>query len=249
MDLNNLKTDNEVKKGAKSSINGKKYEKQVMNCCKKFKSTSNDKQFNTQKEEELGGCTAGHDLICNFQNHKDTFIEVKKKSVDWMQMTLIPQMDNNMNMLEWKPSCRAKIPEKAKDEFMDIIKGKHVFEEMPPFLHTKLTESEWNKIKNNYTDKYYECDDDMISRVYRLKGTNYIQLETKGLYHTGNDVHNFGVPYFKCPQRLRVRCKIHRGKVPSSVMASLNPSLKDLSPSPYSLDNESKFPKCFVFIQ
>jgi hypothetical protein len=84
--------ENEVvkcKKGRNCSINGNLYEKTIYNIVKNC--YINDKQFNTQDENELGGSKSDSDIICNYKSDKDTDIEIKKyNSPDWMQCSLHP---------------------------------------------------------------------------------------------------------------------------------------------------------------
>ncbi len=65
-------------KGRKCSEEGKKYEHIVYNVTSKLKNINNNIKFNTQKINELGGCSPYNDMICNFNDYKDTCIEIKK---------------------------------------------------------------------------------------------------------------------------------------------------------------------------
>lgn len=79
------------KKGSKCSINGKKYELEVYNIVKNCK--LNDRVFNIQREDELGGCSSINDISYNLNSIGDISIEIKKfKTPDWMQCSL--QYDN-----------------------------------------------------------------------------------------------------------------------------------------------------------
>jgi hypothetical protein len=80
-------------KGSNCSKQGKVYEKSVydiVKCC-----TIDNKLFNTQKIDELGGSSASHDLICIF-NNIEIPIEIKKcNTPDWMQCSLKYDDKNN----------------------------------------------------------------------------------------------------------------------------------------------------------
>ena len=76
-----------TEKGSGCSINGKKYELQVYNIVKNSKLNKNN--FNTQNEDELGGCSSKNDIECNMNSERDISIEIKKsKTPDWMQCSL-----------------------------------------------------------------------------------------------------------------------------------------------------------------
>lgn len=237
-----------VSKGARCSIQGRQYERDVADTCKLFGSPFMDIPFNTQTHEQLGGCTAKQDVYLNWMSQDDIGLEVKRKTPDWMQMNIVPTENGG-----WIPSTRCKIPVESRDVFCRFLQD--VVFPVPPFLHRDITYAEWTECKSVYKDKYYEVPSDTIADAYAAKKTHYIQLHGYGLYHTGVDVCNFGVPLFACQQYIRVRCKRHgktdaTGKhIPSSVMTSLCPKLKTLPKSPFSLDNASMFPRILRLIQ
>ena len=61
-------------KGGQSSINGLQYEIKIFTILQK--TTINNKPFNTQSLDELGGSTKDNDLSCNY-NSENIGIEVK----------------------------------------------------------------------------------------------------------------------------------------------------------------------------
>ena len=76
-----------LQKGAKCSINGKKYELEVHNIVKKCKLNNN--VFNKQKEDELGGCGSKNDIVCIMDSIAIP-IEIKKiKTPDWVQRLVV----------------------------------------------------------------------------------------------------------------------------------------------------------------
>ena len=82
-------------KGSKCSISGKKYELDVYNIVKKCK--LNGKMFNTQCEEDFGGCNSKNDIECNMKSLRDISIEIKKsKTPDWMQCSLKFDFNNEI---------------------------------------------------------------------------------------------------------------------------------------------------------
>lgn len=233
-------------KGLACSISGKKYELKVYNIVKKCK--LNNKDFNVQKEDELGGSNSKNDIECIMDNIVIP-IEIKKsKTPDWMQCSL--KYDNESK--KWIGSSKNKIPEKSKNLFEELISNSTLFNgKIPPFMTKDITHEEWLQIKkntNDYNDIYIECPNDTIKKLYREKGCFYIQISDKGLYHLGNDICNFNVPEFVCEQQLRIRTKIHirkniNGFCKLSVTLSCQPkNIKNLINSNYSLDSSSKLP-------
>ena len=66
----------------------------------------------------------------------------------------------------------------------------------------------------------------------------YIQIENKGLYHTGEDPLNLGVPYFSCEEtNLRIRSTKHKKNgICTDVTAALQYNKRRLVKSLFSLD-------------
>ena len=251
--LKKIIEEKEKEKGYLCLKNGKKYEETNYNIVKHCK--LNDKPFNTQKSvEELGGATSQNDLQCNFQEEKDFGIEIKKYNTpDWMQCS-IKYNDETKN---WESSNKSKIPLESKKVFDELLKNIKLFDgKIPPFMEKKITHKEWITIKNQTTqwdDTYITVPSDTISKLYDAKNTNYIQISKGyGLFHTGNDICNFGVPLFENEQQIRIRTKIHarnkKGYCSISVMASCQPkNIKNIIPSNYSLDCIEKLPPSLVY--
>jgi hypothetical protein len=240
------------KKGMKCSINGKKYELDVYNIVKYC--ILNGNSFNTQLENELGGCSSKNDIECSMNSVNNISIEIKKsKTPDWMQCSL---KFDNINK-KWIGSSKNKIPESSKIIFEDLISTITLFNgNIPPFMLKDITHEEWIKIKketSNYNDTYINCPNNTIRRLYSEKGCTYIQISGKGLYHLGNDVCDFKVPIFTCEQQLRVRTKIHerknkKGFCKLSVTIACQPkNINNLVNSEYSLDSQMKLPKNLIF--
>lgn len=238
-----------TKKGAQCSIQGKAYEIEIAEVCRKFHSPHMELPFNTQKDAELGGCCANNDIELNWKTERDVGVEVKRLTPDWMQMKLFKDASGN-----WVGGEAIKIPKESRTIFNTILQSSGLFHgKTPAFLERKITYSEWKDMKKSdpdFKDHYIVCPEDTIARLYRAKGCQYIQIYGKGLYHTGVDVCGFGVPFFTCEQRIRIRCKVHKesdthGFAALSVTAAAQPTkgnLKDLATSPYSLDTLEKMP-------
>ena len=226
-------------RGSQSSVSGKAYEILIAARCAQFRSPHIEVPFNTQTKDELGGCSAAADIVLNWSKVGDISVEAKCPTPDWMQMKL-HKTDGG-----WIGSETCKIPAKSRLLFDSFLKGAVLFNnQVPTFLERDLTYPEWTAIKavnKQFSDHYINCAKDTISSLYREKGCQYIQVKGKGLYHTGADVCGFGVPYFECEQRIRIRIKVHSRNLGSvaklSVMAAAQPvNLKSLIASPFSLD-------------
>jgi hypothetical protein len=241
-----------LQKGAKCSINGKKYELEVHNIVKKCKLNNN--VFNKQKEDELGGCGSKNDIVCIMDSIAIP-IEIKKiKTPDWVQCSLKYDCLNE----KWTGSSKNKIPQKSKEIFEKLISNTILFNgKIPPFMIKDITHQDWLQIKkntNDFNDFYLDCPNDTIKKLYSEKGCFYIQISNIGLYHLGNDICGFNVPEFTCEQQLRVRTKIHttknsKGFCKLSVTISCQPkNVKNIIKSIYSLDNISRLPKNLLYI-
>jgi hypothetical protein len=195
----------------------------------------------------LGGSGADIDIKLNWKAAHDIGVEAKRPTPDWMQMKLTKDAAGN-----WVGVKSPKIPEASKRIFETIIGTQVLFGgKTAPFLLDDIKYEDWTAFKKanpEFKDVYIDCSADTISSLYREKGCQYIQISGKGLYHTGADVCMFGVPYFSCEQRVRIRIKVHtrctgRGFASLSITAAAQPvSLKTLIASPYSLDALEKLP-------
>jgi hypothetical protein len=244
-----------IERGSNCSKEGHKYEIEIYKILNKCISIFNQKLFNTQLINELGGCNSKNDIECNWNNEKDIPIEIKKRNTpDWMQCTL--KYDSIIN--KWIGSSKNKIPEKSKQIFEELISDKKLFnEKIPEFVIRNITHQEWINIKkntNDFNDTYFDCPNDTIQKLYSYKGCKYIQISDKGLYHLGEDICNFNVPLFICEQELRVRTKIHsrnnsKGFCDLSITVSCKPkNINNIQNSSYSLDNIDKLPPSLSYI-
>lgn len=241
-----------VNRGLLCSISGKNYEKEVYNIVKRC--NINGIIFNNQKEEELAGSSCKNDIVCNYLD-KEIGIEIKKYNApDWMQCSI---KYNDIDGI-WKAS-NGKIPYKCRLLFNELIKDYTLYDgELPPFIKKTITHKEWKTIKketNKWKDTYINIPSDTIRKLYSLKGCKYIQLsDGYGLYHLGEDTCNFNVPIFEIKQVLRIRTKVHSandkdGFCKLSVTASCQPiNIRELEPSPYSIDNIDKLPDNLIYV-
>jgi hypothetical protein len=200
--------------------------------------------LNNQSEESLGGSTAGIDIVLNWKSEGDIGVEAKRPTPDYMQMCLGRKDDRWIGKAE-----QSKIPSACREQLNGLLAGKSLFNgKLPPFMERTMTHPEWVAIKSEDTDfkDHYIPDipSTTIADLYKKKGCSYLQVDSKGLYHTGEDRCHFGVPLFELPQRLRIRIKIH-GTNPfkASVTVAAQPvNLATLVPSPFSLDSLERLP-------
>jgi hypothetical protein len=110
------------------------------------------------------------------------------------------------------------------DEYFKSLIGDYVpFKgNVPSFVNGDKSFETWVNEKHNFKGEYIPVRDDAVTQYYANKGSKYIYIESKGMYHTGEDPCKFGVPLFLASTRIRIRCKQHgSSSVPGSVMASL----------------------------
>ena len=235
-------------RGAGCSVSGNKYELDISGLCRKVRSPHISLPLCTLKDSELGGSGSGTDIHLNWKSERDIGCEAKHGSTpDWMQMSLKRAADGRR-----VSSQRAKIPPECRTIFENIIGERTLYGgKVPPFEERNITQDEWVIIKKEnpeFADSYISCDTNTISRLYKAKGCLYIQIAGKGLFHTGEDVCMFGVPYFECPQQIRIRTKVHQAKnakgfMQLSVMAAAQPTdFASIPQSPFSLDSLERMP-------
>jgi len=240
-------------KGSQCSVSGADYEKKIHQVVKN--SCIDDKPFNTQKVEELAGSSSKNDIECNFIGENNIGIEVKKYNTpDWMQCSIKYNKETN----SWKATKKGKIPVECRKMFNELINEINLYDgEIPPFMEKSITHEEWVKIKSEtikFNDKYIDIPSDCISKLYQVKGCNYIQISNGyGLFHLGNDICNFDVPLFNIEQQLRIRTKIHtrknkKGFCNLSVTVACQPKdITKLKQSKYSLDDKDKLPVSLIY--
>lgn len=243
-----------TKKGTQCSVSGGKYERQIHSVLIHCK--LDDQPFSTQSEKELGGSTATNDLVCNYKAPNDIGIEAKIcNTPDWMQCSI----KYNTETSQWEGSERGKIPPHSRLLFNELLNNVSLFQgQVPPFVSRKMTYEEWKTIKkesNTWNDHYIPIPNNTIQKMYAAKGCQYIQISDYGLYHLGEDVCGFQVPEFTIDQQLRIRIKIHStsdkgGFCHLSITAACQPiKIKNLTKSPYSLDDSQKLPSNLLYSQ
>lgn len=155
---------------------------------------------------ETGGATSKPDISFEFQGGQINIECKTKKSFEGGGKRLTKD-------LEIPEECIHKILLGSYKPFNGIS---------PRFLNGDRTLETWNKEKHLFKDEKFPIPMDSMAEYYRNKGVHYIQIEKKGLYHTGDDILNLGAPFFQCDMYLRIRCKRHTSSpMPGSVQSSI----------------------------
>ncbi len=116
-----------------------------------------------------------------------------------------------------------------------------------PWYQGKRTEHDWEQVKDQFPDFYIHAPSTAVSEYYKTAGSSYIQIENHGLYHTGEDPMQLGVPFFDCPTRLRIRVSKHKKKgIPTDVTAAL--VYTKPPKSPFSLDGTLPLPSALQVV-
>lgn len=105
----------------------------------------------------------------------------------------------------------------------------------------------WHTEKNDFKGVYIPAPASAVADYYRAKGTMYLQIEGKGLYHTGEDVMGWAVPKFEPTCQVRIRLKQHASSsVPQDCQACFNYNGRTLPPSPYDFMDPTRLPPGFT---
>ncbi len=109
------------------------------------------------------------------------------------------------------------------------------------------SEETWRMEKSFFKGVYVPAPPSAVADYYRAKGTMYMQIEGRGLYHTGENPMGWEVPKFEPKCRIRIRLKQHHsGSVPQDCQACFNYNPKSLPPSPYDLMDLARLPPGFT---
>lgn len=121
---------------------------------------------------------------------------------------------------------------------------------VPSCMKGDKSEASWLAEKDHVKEIRREVPSSVVAEYYRAKGTQYIQVEGNGLYHTGYDVKGWGVPKFEPTCEIRIRMKQHGGgSVPQDCQASLNYKRRTLPPSPFDFMDSSRLPPGFALAE
>lgn len=165
---------------------------------------------------------------------KTIHIEMKTKNAFEAAGHTLPLSDDG----RWLMSSDTVYYPYVKDIYRDAIR-KRWGHAIPSFLKGNTSNDLWRKERASFPDVHLGKEGDVlpkniVSMYYRSMGCDYIQIEDYGLYHTGVDPLELGVPLFECTSWIRIRCKQHSGKgeAPSDVQASINYAIRSTNLSP-----------------
>jgi hypothetical protein len=123
---------------------------------------------------------------------------------------------------------------------------------IPIFMFKNISFNYWLSIKHNYENISLICPPHALTCIYRDHGYKYIQISEKGLYHLGDDIYNFGVPKFLCPQRIYFETNVIRYTddickvVP--IISCRPTNITKLISSNFSLDSIKTLPQSIKYI-
>jgi hypothetical protein len=158
--------------------------------------------------DQTAGSTNAHDVVI-VHDGQQYGVEVKSKNAT----------EGGQKMFQFRDGCLCMDDEYFKSLIGDYVPFKG---EVPSFLKGDKSFETWVNEKHNFKGEYIPVGNNAVTRYYENKGSKYIYIESKGMYHTGEDPCQFGVPLFLSNTRIRIRCKQHgSSSVPGSVMASL----------------------------
>ena len=183
-------------------------------------------------KEETAGAGHGHDISFQVSGHTVN-VECKDKGAFEGGGKVFKNVENKLVIID---EC-----------FHKTLVGDYIpFEgKIPSFLKGDKSIEMWESEKKDFKDEYIEVLPSVVTNYYKSKGIHYIQVEGKGLYTTGLDILELGVPLFACSTEIRIRCKRHGStSMPSSVQASFVYDKKTLHRS--SFDFQTTLPPKFM---
>jgi hypothetical protein len=203
------------------------------NCFKSgklYQTTIYDKMKNAGLQVcEVEGAKSGPDIILYINDNKIGFEVKNKKAFEGGSQKMF--YNKRTSRLEF---CKETIHSRILLD-MIIYEGKNL-----PYYEDKKTLENWKEVQDIFSkDIHIPVNDDTVSKYYLESGVYYIQIEGSGLYHTGIDILNIGVPFFECKQTLRIRTSKHiRKGIRTDVVGDINYNKKTLKKSNYDMDTD-----------
>ena len=118
---------------------------------------------------------------------------------------------------------------------------------IPSCLTGDKSVATWLAEKGSFKGIYIPVSSSAVAEYYRAKGTMYLQIEGKGIYHTGDDIMGWDVPKFETGCKIRIRLKQHGSSpVPQDCQACFNYDRNGLPPSPYDFMDLARLPPGFT---
>lgn len=222
MQTTDIKEENKPKSHGKNSFqSGKKYQNKIYVLLSKIQIDGK-----TYDVKEVDRAKSGPDITINHPKGM-IGIEIKNKGAFEGGAKKLVYKDNGYTF--------------AEDSIHKYILGDNILYDKKklPWDDKKRTLKDWTECKSIFkNDIYIDADKDVISIYYKNVGTYYIQIEGHGLYHTGEDILELGVPYFSCEIKLRIRSTKHmKNNIATDITGALQFNKRTLDKSPYSLDD------------
>ena len=220
-----------ISRGKNCFRNGKTYQTFIYNQLTHLRI---DGIVHTVKEVE--GAKAGPDIVLITDIYPQTIgIEVKRKNA----------FEGGSQKMKWDPEEK-RLMFDVNTLHEQILGSQSIYDGINlPYYEGKKTYEDYLPAEPIFRKEIYiDISENTVSTYYQRSGVYYIQVEKKGLYHTGIDILNLNVPFFSCKQRLRIRTSKHRIKaldeknkrIPTDVVGDINYDKKTLTLSPYSID-------------
>ena len=160
-----------------------------------YKYTISSKSSQPKVVQEIYGSYLNMDIIQKFNEqylHKKTWTEIKN--------SLNEEIKNRINLVNSKHE-ESKLTENSAQDFIESKYFK--FMQNKYYDYDICSISEGNLIIVSFTIDKSEID--IISKIYSSKGCQYVYIESDGLFHTGSDPCDFGVPYFQSTHKFVLR--------------------------------------------
>ncbi len=211
-------------RGANSFKSGNAYEKQIHSILQR--AIIHDIPIDVLSTS--AGAAAGSDIQIRAEDGTLIGVEVKNKGA----------FEGGCKKLTYCDGCFGIITDCIQKDILGdtLLYGGACF----PYYEGKRTAADWEAVQEIFKpDIYINAEPDAVSKYYAAQGTYYIQIEGLGLYHTGHDVFELGVPEFSAAVKLRIRCTKHmKNGIPTDITAALQFDRRSIKKSPYSLDGK-----------
>ena len=192
---------------------------------------------------------SAHDVDLSFldKEGKTHLLEVKYDLPDFGQFELKWVTERGWHFIDYQPTDPVK---EEKLRIINQLRKGGVEEEInrvwsdAPRLYSKsnMTFADRKYDAKTFTDQYFDVDPTFISRYYKSKNVNYINIVSSsnkyGLYHFGKDPARTGCSFFEPGKsQLRVRIKSRKSAVPNGYGFLGALKISDLKKSKVSLTN------------
>lgn len=222
--MNTSPEEKHTSRGKRCFQSGKSYQTKI--CEKLQKLSINGAKCNVR---EVIGANSGADITIMGISNQDIGFEIKNKGAFEGGSSKMTYNEANGTLSFSDGTLHQKLLGNQT-----IYDGKNL-----PWYAGKKTMEDYKQVADIFGKEIrIELPTHSMADYYKHTSVHYIQVEGYGLYHTGTDILNFGVPYFECKQGLRIRTSKHKKKgIPTDVVGDINYDKKSLMKSPYNLEH------------